>query len=193
MNPPATSHAKCFACLAFPVILTGAPARDNVIATAIRHARSRAPTPTGTRSSEVRKWTDAQRRPGLVGGGLAVAGATLQALLRNPLAEPYILGISGGAALGAVMALAGGWISVNSLALPLAAFAGALLAIGLVFGVAFSGTRRMDVGVLLLAGVVVGAFFQACVALVLTLAEANTIRSALLWMMGSIDGASWGG
>ncbi len=129
----------------------------------------------------------------LVGGGLAVAGATLQALLRNPLAEPYILGISGGAALGAVLALAGGWVSVASFALPLAAFAGALLAIGLVFGVAFSGTRRMDVGVLLLAGVVVGAFFQACVALVLTLAEANTIRSALLWMMGSIDGASWGG
>ena len=129
----------------------------------------------------------------LVGGGLAVAGATFQALLRNPLAEPYILGISGGAALGAVMALAGGWVAVTSFALPLAAFAGAVVAIGLVFGVALSGTYRMDVRVLLLAGVVVGAFFQACVALVLTLAEATTIRSALLWMMGSIDGASWRG
>ncbi len=129
----------------------------------------------------------------LVGGGLAVAGATFQALLRNPLAEPYILGISGGAALGAVLALAGGWVSVTSFALPLAAFAGAILAIGLVFGVALSGTRRMDVRVLLLAGVVVGAFFQACVALALTLTEANTMRSALLWMMGSIGGASWRG
>ena len=129
----------------------------------------------------------------LVGGGLAVAGATFQALLKNPLAEPYILGISGGAALGAVMALAGGWVAVTSFALPLAAFAGAAVAIGLVFGVALSGTHRMDVRVLLLAGVVVGAFFQACVALVLTLADATTIRSALLWMMGSIDGASWRG
>ncbi len=128
---------------------------------------------------------------GLVGGGLAVAGAAFQALLRNPLAEPYILGISGGAAVGAVVALAGGWLSVTSFALPVAAFAGAAVAIGLVFGVALSADRRMDVRVLLLAGVVVGAFFAACIALILTLAEAPTIRSAVLWMMGSLSGASW--
>ena len=68
----------------------------------------------------------------LVGGGLSLAGAVFQALLRNPLAEPYILGISGGAATGAVLALALGLTASLSWALPAAAFAGALLAIVLV-------------------------------------------------------------
>ena len=127
----------------------------------------------------------------LVGGGLAIAGASFQALLRNALAEPYILGISGGAAVGAVLVLAGGWVSVTSFALPVAAFVGAALAVVLVFGVALSATRRMDVRILLLAGVVMGAFFSACIALILALAEAPTVRSAVLWMMGSLSGASW--
>jgi iron complex transport system permease protein len=129
----------------------------------------------------------------LVGGGLAVAGATFQALLRNPLAEPYILGVSGGAAAGAVLALAAGWVTVTSYALPLAAFVGAGTAIVLVFGVALSARRRLDVRVLLLSGVVVGAFFAAVIALVLSLSEAPTVRSAVLWMMGSLAGGSWRG
>ena len=127
----------------------------------------------------------------LVGGGLALSGAVFQALLRNPLAEPYILGISGGAAAGAVLVLALGLVAVASWALPLAAFAGALVAIALVFGVAASADRRLDVRVLLLAGVVVGAFFSACIALILALTDAPTVRSAVLWMMGSLSGASW--
>ncbi len=127
----------------------------------------------------------------LVGGGLALAGAVFQALLRNPLAEPYILGISGGAAAGAVLALALGLTSALSWFLPGAAFAGALLAIALVFGVAVSADRRLDVRVLLLSGVVVGAFFSACIALILALAEAQVVRSAVLWMMGSLAGATW--
>jgi len=127
----------------------------------------------------------------LVGGGLALAGAVFQALLRNPLAEPYILGISGGAAAGAVLALALGLASAASWFLPGAAFAGALLAIALVFGVAVSADRRLDVRVLLLSGVVVGAFFSACIALILALAEAQVVRGAVLWMMGSLAGATW--
>ena len=127
----------------------------------------------------------------LVGGGLAIAGASFQALLRNALAEPYILGISGGAAAGVVLVLAGGWVSATSFALPIAAFIGATLAVVLVFGVALSANRRMDVRMLLLAGVVVGAFFSAFIALILALAEAPTVRSAVLWMMGSLSGASW--
>lgn len=127
----------------------------------------------------------------LVGGGLALAGAVLQALLRNPLAEPYILGISGGAAAGVVATLALGLASAASWFLPGAAFGGALLAIGLVFGVAASADRRLDVRVLLLAGVVVGAFFSACIALILSLSDAPTVRTAILWMMGSLSGASW--
>jgi iron complex transport system permease protein len=127
----------------------------------------------------------------LVGGGLAVSGAVFQALLRNPLAEPYILGISGGAASGALLALALGWVAERSWGLPIAAFTGAGLAILLVFGVALSADRRMDVRVLLLSGVVVGAFFTAGIALILTLSDAPTVRSAMLWMMGSLSGSSW--
>jgi iron complex transport system permease protein len=127
----------------------------------------------------------------LVGGGLALAGATFQALLRNPLAEPYILGISGGASVGAVTLLALGLASATSWALPLAAFAGALLAIALVFRVATASGRTMDVRVLLLAGVVIGAFFSACIAFILSVSEARTVQSAVLWIMGSLAGAAW--
>jgi iron complex transport system permease protein len=126
-----------------------------------------------------------------VGGGLAVAGATFQALLRNPLAEPYILGISGGASVGAVLVLALGLTTAASWTLPLAAFAGALVAIAMVFGVATSTGRAMDVRVLLLAGVVVGAFFSAVIALILSVSPARTVQSAVLWIMGSLAFASW--
>lgn len=127
----------------------------------------------------------------LVGGGLAVAGATFQALLRNPLAEPYILGISGGAAAGAVVVLTLGLATGGSWVLPAAAFAGALVAILLVFRVAAAADRSLDVRVLLLAGVVVGAFFTAVIAFVLAISEAREVRSAVLWMMGSLAGADW--
>ncbi|TFH65613.1 MAG: iron ABC transporter permease [Gemmatimonadales bacterium] len=127
----------------------------------------------------------------LVGGGLALAGSVFQALLRNPLAEPFILGISGGAAAGAVLVIALGFVAIGSVVLPAAAFAGALLAILLVFGVAATADRRLDVRVLLLAGVVVGSFFTAVIALILSLSEARAVRSAILWMMGSLAGADW--
>ena len=127
----------------------------------------------------------------LVGGGLAVAGATFQALLRNPLAEPYILGISGGASVGAVLVLALGLASAGSWVLPLAAFAGALFAIALVFRVATATGRAMDVRVLLLAGVVVAAFFSACIAFILSVSPARTVQSAVLWIMGSLAAATW--
>ncbi len=127
----------------------------------------------------------------LVGGGLALAGAVFQALLRNPLAEPYILGISGGAATGAVLALALGLVASHSWALPAASFAGAILAVVLVLRVAVAADNRVDVRVLLLAGVVVGAFFAACIAFVLSVSDARTVRSAVLWMMGSLAGADW--
>lgn len=127
----------------------------------------------------------------LVGGALALAGATFQALLRNPLAEPYILGISGGAAVGAVLVLSLGIATVGSWTLPAAAFAGALAAIFLVFRIARRADRSMDVRVLLLSGVVVGAFFSAVIALILSVSDAPTVRGAVLWMMGSLAGAGW--
>ncbi len=118
----------------------------------------------------------------LVGGGLGLAGAVFQALLRNPLAEPYILGVSGGAAVGGARAP---W------SLPLAALVGALVAILLVLRIATRSARSLDTRVLLLAGVVVGAFFNAVILLLLTFASAETFRSAVFWMMGSLAGASW--
>ncbi len=127
---------------------------------------------------------------GLAGGGLAVSGATFQAMLRNPLAEPYILGVSGGAALGAVIVTV---FTRSVVLLPVAALIGALGTIALVFAIAARATLRLDPRVLLLAGVIVGAFFQAIILLLLTFADVESFRSAIFWMMGSVAGASWPG
>jgi iron complex transport system permease protein len=127
----------------------------------------------------------------LTGGMLAVSGVVFQALLRNPLAEPYLLGVSSGAAVGAVCSLALGLSASAYFALPLAALLGALAAIAVVFEVARVG-GRLDTRVLLLAGVVVSAFLSACVLLILTFVRAETLRSAFFWTMGSLSGASWG-
>jgi iron complex transport system permease protein len=126
----------------------------------------------------------------LIGAGLAVAGTVFQALLRNPLAEPYVLGVSGGSAVGAVavMALVG---ATAPWAVPAAAFAGGVGAIVLVFRIAAAVGHALDTRVLLLAGVVIGAFFNALILLILTFAEVETFRSAIFWMMGSLAGASW--
>jgi cobalamin transport system permease protein len=127
----------------------------------------------------------------IVGGGLAVSGAAFQALLRNPLAEPYILGVSGGAAVGAVAAVVTGVATTAAWGLPLAAFAGAVLAIGLAFWIALRVGRGFDTRVLLLAGVVLGAFFNAVILLLLTYTDIESFRSAVFWMMGSLSTASW--
>ena len=125
-----------------------------------------------------------------VGGGLALSGAVFQALLRNPLAEPYVLGVSSGAAVGAVAALVFGMTLTSVVALPLSAFAGAVFAIVLVLLMASLGGRGMDTRILLLSGVVIGAFFNALILLIINFADVETFRAALLWIMGSFSGAS---
>ena len=127
----------------------------------------------------------------VVGGVLAVAGAGLQALVRNPLADPYLLGLSGGAGLGAVLAIAAGVAS--AWALPAAAFAGALLAVAVVYRLGLVAGGGLDSRVLLLAGVVVGAFAGALLAGVLAVSEAAQVRTATLWLMGSLGGVAWPG
>jgi iron complex transport system permease protein len=129
----------------------------------------------------------------LVGGALSAAGAVFQALLRNPLAEPYVLGVASGAAVGAVTALVLGGAGLAGVAVPVAAFAGAVGAILLVFRIAASVGRALDTRVLLLAGVVAGSFFNACILLVLTFADPQSFRSAIFWIMGSFSGATWAG
>lgn len=121
----------------------------------------------------------------LVGGALAVAGAVFQALLRNPLADPYVLGVSGGAAAGSVTALALGLAAYRG-GVGGGAVAGALLAVFAVRRVAMSAGPVLDTRVLLLAGVIAGAFFNAIVLLLLALADAESFRSAIFWMMGSL-------
>ena len=126
----------------------------------------------------------------LVGAGLAAAGTVFQALLRNPLAEPYVLGISGGAAVGAVGAIVFGYTAGSVLVLPLSAFTGAMVAMVLVLLLAAAAGRGMDTRTLLLAGVVMGAFFNAIILLLINFADVETFRAALLWIMGSFSGAS---
>ncbi|HET9797177.1 MAG TPA: iron ABC transporter permease [Gemmatimonadaceae bacterium] len=124
----------------------------------------------------------------LVGAALAMSGAALQGTMRNPLAEPYLLGVSGGAAVGAVIAVAGG---APFGLVPLGAFAGAVAAVILVLAIARAGGRRPDPRVLLMAGVVVGAFANAVIMIALASAPADSARNALWWMMGSVAGATW--
>ncbi len=125
----------------------------------------------------------------LVGGCLAVTGAALQALVRNPLADPYLLGLSGGAGVGAVLAIAlhlgGPW------AVPAAAFVGALVAIGLVYRLALVAGAGVDPRVLLLAGVVVSAFGGAILGAIFSLSSAAELRNSMLWLLGGFDAASW--
>lgn len=127
----------------------------------------------------------------LVGGALAVCGAVFQAILRNPLAEPYVLGISGGAAVGAVLAVILGWSARSGWAVPVAAFAGAVLAMILVLRITLAVGSGLRSRVLILSGVVVGAFFNALILLALTFADVESFRSAVFWMMGNLSGASW--
>lgn len=128
----------------------------------------------------------------LVGGSLAVAGAVFQALLRNPLADPYILGVSGGAAVGAVAVVVLGGAAVTG-AVTGGALVGATVSMALVLRIAMSVGRTLDTRVLLLAGVIVGAFFSALILLLLTVASADSFRRAIFWMMGSLAGVGWGG
>ncbi len=128
----------------------------------------------------------------LVGAALGMSGAALQATLRNALAEPYLLGVSGGAAVGAVLVVSSGVTSAAVLSV--AAFAGALGAVGLVMAVARGAGSAGGAGdprVLLMAGVVVGAFANAAIMILLANAPGNEVRSALWWMMGSVASADW--
>ena len=123
------------------------------------------------------------------GGLLALAGALMQVLLRNPLADPYILGMSGGAGAGALLAIL---IGLPALAIDGLAFAGALGAMLLVFGLAH-GDGSWTQTRLLLTGVIVAAGCGALVALMLAIAPDDRLRGMLFWLMGDLaqSGAAW--
>lgn len=125
-----------------------------------------------------------------VGASLAVAGAGLQALLRNPLAEPYLLGVSNGAALGTMLAFVvfGNYVFAR----PLFAFAGAAIASVVVYGLA--RTRAgMNVERLVLSGVIVTTFLSSVIIMLTTLLDAARLRSFTFWLLGDLSQATWSG
>ena len=120
----------------------------------------------------------------LVGAALSVAGASFQALLRNPLADPYVLGVSSGAALGSILAL----ILLPGLALmtPIGAFIGAMATIA---GVYFLGRRegQLDSTTLLLGGIICASFFSAIIMFLMTTLAGRDLRGMVFWLMGDLS------
>src|SRR5512135_307205 len=127
----------------------------------------------------------------LTGAALAGSGASYQGLFRNPLADPYLIGVASGAGLGAVLAMAANWPSsfLGFAAVPIAAFVGALLTVALVYKLAQVG-RTTPVTTLILAGVAVGAFATALTTF-LMLHSSNELRRAIVWMLGGFALGGW--
>lgn len=122
---------------------------------------------------------------GVVGASLAASGAIFQSLLRNPLADPYILGISGGAAVGAIIGILVGAGAVP-FGIPGLAFLGSLATIVLVFGV--SGTKTdIQSNTLLLTGVIVNAFFSAVILFLVSTSNEAQLHSVIFWLMGDLS------
>jgi iron complex transport system permease protein len=127
----------------------------------------------------------------VAGAGLSAVGVALQALLRNPLAEPYVLGVSGGSALGAVIVISLGLTEltfVGASLIPVAALVGGLVATGVVYALASQG--RGNATSLLLSGVIVNAIASAAITFIKTLVTAGTAQEMLYWLMGFLDAPS---
>ncbi len=123
----------------------------------------------------------------IVGASLAAAGAAYQALLRNPLAEPYLLGVSNGAAVGTMIALV--FFGAHEWSRPLMAFAGALLSTFAVYQLARGRTGATPER-LILAGVIVTTFLSSAIVFIMTLMDATRIRSFTFWLLGDLSGTS---
>jgi len=125
---------------------------------------------------------------GFVGAGLSVSGTTFQALLRNPLADPYILGVSSGAAVGAIIAILLGF-STFSFGLPLASFLGSFLTILAVF---YFGRQdgKIHPNTLLLAGVIVSSFLSALIMFFISLSQKEELHTIIFWLMGDFSFSS---
>jgi len=119
----------------------------------------------------------------LVGAALSVSGASFQALLRNPLADPYVLGVSSGAALGAIFSLA--WFPREPWTMQALAFVGALVTIAAVY---FLGRRggQLDSTTLLLAGIVAASFLSAIIMFLMTTLSGRDLRGMAFWLMGDL-------
>jgi iron complex transport system permease protein len=125
-----------------------------------------------------------------VGAALAVAGAVMQAIFGNPLAEPGVVGVSAGAAFGAAIAIVTGLLALGEWTIALLAFAGGLGATLLVYGVSRAGGRT-EVVTLLLTGIAVNAFGGAGLAFLLFMAGSASREQIVFWQLGSLSGSLW--
>ncbi len=123
----------------------------------------------------------------LVGAGLAVAGVAMQALFKNPLADPYVLGASSGAGFGAALIISLG--VVGAIYIPVAAFAGAVIATFTVYALSMIGPRS-SVTLLLLSGIAIGTFFSALISYLMFVAGQN-LTALVFWLMGGLWASTW--
>ena len=123
----------------------------------------------------------------IVGAGLSVAGVIFQALLRNPLAEPYVLGVSSGAGLGAAIAILLGLAAFGTWTLPAMAFAGALCTILLVYNLARTAGGAVPVHTLLLSGVIVSAVLGSILMFLVSISSARRLHSVVWWLLGNLQ------
>jgi iron complex transport system permease protein len=128
----------------------------------------------------------------MVGSALAASGVVFQALLRNPLATPFTLGVSAGSALGAMLALTvGGTLAATWAAVPAASFLGALAAVAIVYLLAAARQRGFSTSILLLAGVTLNSFLSALILLVQYFADMTRALQTVRWLLGDLDVASY--
>ena len=124
----------------------------------------------------------------LVGSALSVSGVVFQAILRNPLAEPYVLGVSGGAGLGATMAILFGAVAAVPLSLPLTAFVSAVATLFLVYGIASKGSGGFpSVYSLILSGVIISAICSSLIMFFVSMASVEGLHNVVWWMLGSLQ------
>ena len=126
----------------------------------------------------------------LIGAALALSGAVLQGLLRNPMADPGIIGVSGGASFGAVLAIALGLSALSPWFMPLFASAGALAAASIIFVLSIR-SGKLAIFTLILAGLAVSTFFGAGTSLVLSFASHDSIAQFVFWAMGNLYNVRW--
>ncbi|MGE0542891.1 MAG: FecCD family ABC transporter permease [Dehalococcoidia bacterium] len=126
----------------------------------------------------------------LVGGALALAGAVLQGVFRNPLADPSLIGVSSGAAVGAVAAIVAGFTLFGLASLPVAAFTGGMLAMLAVYAFARQDGRT-EVVTLILTGIAINAIAGAATGIFFFLADDTQLRTIVFWTLGSLGGATW--
>lgn len=126
----------------------------------------------------------------LVGAALALAGAVMQGVFSNPLADPGIMGVSAGASLGAVIAIAFGMTSLGMFYMPLFAFVGAFVSVGITIMLTWRN-NRLDTTTLLLAGVAVSMLLGAFTSGILTMINEYRLREFLFWMVGGLDFRRW--